>query len=219
MVAKLASIDSVRYRGGVSPSVGRGELIQLALEQATLQLSELLDTGFDAQVGRVDEFFFNVGTWDSNQTNFLRLLPTDAFHDENTNAIEVRVAGDIASLAAQTPLAATDLRKDNAKGLVTIVGLLTVDTYIQGLREGLPGRGYVSVTYDAGFATTTTAPYGDFYDGVPDWLSELCATLAWNRFVDMAGNPEGLTKIPVDYVQSVIQRNHRLNRNAVRPLR
>lgn len=200
MIPKLAQIEDLRKRGGVAEGACRAELAQVALEQSTLQLQELLETGFD-RVTVTDTFFVDVGRTTSVTDPHVHLYSQNAYHNQAAAVSELKWAALVPDLATATVLNTNGIVFDDVKGIASLV---------PGGAAPIIGQvGYISYTYTCGFTTVTEDPYGDYYQAVPTWLQEICASLGWNRFIDLAGQPKGLTKLPTDYVTAITRRNHR----------
>jgi len=184
---KLATVESYRARFGAPDTDSTNEKIAATLEAASVHLSSLLQTGFDA-VTHTDIYWV-----DSEEfpfvDQFVRLRLRNGFVDSSAT-FEVRTASLVSELSSQDPLDLSDAVVDYEAGLI----LLTYEqnSYYQ-LSNPITDRWFAQVDYTAGFQTQSDAYQGSVYQNVPSWLSEAALLQAYGMMEGVCdpkrGNP------------------------------
>lgn len=220
MTAKLAHIEKVRSRGQISDTPETNQLVQIALEQATLQLQELFESNFDRATNVVDQFFYNLSDYyNPRLPNHLHLRLNTGFLFEDVGfTTSVKLASTRPALSSAAAVDSDDVIVDLVRGQVTITGTTSVEL---GSSVGtIAGIGYAQVTYHHGFELETDVPedpYGPYYTGVPVWLENLAADLAYNRYVELMADTD-LPKLPGASLQATIHRYARTWNRGLDPL-
>lgn len=224
MLPKLTGLEKVRERGQLGGGAEVALLTQISLEHVTQQLEELLETPFDRATVE-DTYFFDLGGYKPHLPNILELTLSHGFVFEDPAAIpdpivtEVRIAGTVNDLDTASLLDTTSFMTDLEKGHVIVTNTADTSAY-NTFSPLIVGRGWVRVSYTAGFETQNTLnePHGDYYTNVPAWLQDIAASLAFNRYGEMNAEAQ-LPTIGPEYLRATLERHFRKRGTALSPLR